>query len=74
MFVLPILPMNMIWYYPIGGGTCQYIIDLYTPSDNNLQLINTVVPMDRNNYLLGKEWKSNDEQVYMIFYEMVNAH
>jgi hypothetical protein len=74
MFVSPILPANMIWHCPIGGGTCQYVIDLCTPSDDNLQLIGTVVPIDEVNYLLGKEWKSNDEQLYMIFYEMVNAH
>ena len=64
----------MIWHCPIGGGTCQYAIDLCTPSDDNLQLISTVVPKDENNYLLGKAWKSDDEQVYMIFYEMVNSH
>ena len=23
---------------------------------------------------MEKEWKSNDEQLYTIFYEMVNAH
>ena len=74
MFVSPTLPANLIWHCPVGGGTCQYVIDLCTPSDDNLQLISTVVPMDENNFLLGKEWKSNDQQVYTIFYEMVNVH
>ena len=74
MFVSPTLPASMIWHCPIGGGIRQYVIDLCTPSDNNLQLVSTVVPKDENNYLLGKEWKGNDEQVYMTFYEMVNAH
>ena len=74
MFVSPTLPANMIWHCPIGGGICQYVIDLCTPSDDNLQLISTAVPKDENNYLLGKEWKSNDERLYMTFYEMVNAH
>jgi hypothetical protein len=64
----------MIWHCPIGGGTCQYVIDLCTPSDENLQLIRTVVLKDETDFLLGKEWKGNDEQVYMIFYELVNAH
>lgn len=74
MFVPPALPANMIWNCPIGRGTCQYIIDLCTPSDENLQLIGTVVLKDESDFLLRKEWKSDDEQVYMIFYDLVNAH
>jgi hypothetical protein len=74
MFVSPTLPANLIWHCPIGGGTCLHTINLYHPSDDNIKLINTVVPQDDIIYFIEKKWKSNDEQVYMVFYEMVNAH
>jgi len=74
MFVAPVLPADLLWYCPVGGGTCSYIIDMCAPSDDNLKLIKVVVSQDDITHLLEKGWKSNDEQVYTIFYEMVNAH
>jgi len=74
MFVAPMLPADLLWHCPVGKGTCSYTIDLCAPSDDNLKLVKTVVARDDIIHLLEKEWKSNDEQVYMIFFEMVNAH
>jgi len=74
MLTSPTLPLNMLWHCPVGGGTCSYVIDLYTPSDINLRAINGIVSQDEVIYFLEKDWKSNDEQVYVIFCEMVNAH
>jgi len=68
------IPANMLWHCPIGGGTCSYIINLCTPSATNLRSISTIVPQDEAIYLLEKQWKINDDQLCMIFYEMVNAH
>jgi hypothetical protein len=68
------LPSDLIWHCPVGGGACLYVIDLCTPSDNNLKLISTDISSDDRIYLLEKGWKSNDEQLYMMFYEMVDAH
>jgi hypothetical protein len=59
---------------PVGGGTCSYFINLCNPSDETLRPIKGVVPQGDIMYLLEKNWKSNDEQVYMVFCEMVNAH
>jgi hypothetical protein len=36
--------------------------------------LHKIVPNDSINYLLHRDWKCNDEQVMMIFYEIVNAH
>jgi len=74
MFVSPILPANMVWHCPIGGGTCPYVINLCSPSEDNIRLISTVVSPDDIGHFLQRGWKSNDEEVYTIFYEMVNAH
>ena len=74
MFVSPILPANMVWHCPIGGGTCLYVIDLCGPSEDNIRLISTVVSPDDIGHFLQRGWKSSDEEVYTIFYEMVNAH
>jgi hypothetical protein len=74
MFNPPSIPANMLWHCPIGGGACLYTINLCAPSDANLRSINIIVPQDEVIYLLEKQWKSNDEQVCMIFHEMVNAH
>ena len=73
MLVPPTLPVNMVWHCPVGG-TCSYVIDLCAPSDDNMRLISAVVPQDDITYLHEKDWKTNDEQVHMIFYEIVNAH
>lgn len=74
MFNPPTFPADLLWHCSIGGGTCTYIINLCAPSDANLRSISTVVPQDEAIYLLEKQWKSTDEQVCMIFHEMVNAH
>jgi hypothetical protein len=74
MFVAPTLPADLIWHCPIGSGACLYIIDLCTPSDANLKVISAVVPSNDRISFLEKEWKSNDEQLYTIFYELVDAH
>jgi len=69
MFNPPAISANMLWHCSIGG-TCLYTINLCAPSDANLRSI----PQDEAIYLLEKQWKTNDEQVCMIFHEMVNAH
>jgi hypothetical protein len=74
MYAPPILPADMLWHCPVGGGTCSYFINLCNPSDENLRPIKGVVPQGDIMYLLEKNWKSNDEQVHMVFCEMVNAH
>ena len=74
MFNPPTIPANMLWHCPIGEGTCSYTINLYVPSDANLKSISTIISQDEAIYLLEKQWKSNDEQVCIIFHEMVNAH
>ncbi len=66
----PTLPADMLWHCPIGGGTCRYAINLFSPSDDNLRHVS----YDNTNYLLNEDWKCNDEQLMMVFYEMVNAH
>jgi hypothetical protein len=70
----PRLPIDLIWHCPVGGGSCTYSINLCAPTDDNLRLIRAVVPHDAIIFLLSKDWKSNDEQIFAIFYEMVNAH
>jgi hypothetical protein len=74
MFISPTLPTDLIWHCPIEGSTCLYVIDLCTPSDENLKRVSTVIPSGDRISFLKKEWKCNDEQLYTIFYEMVNAH
>lgn len=74
MCVSPILPANMVWHCSIGGGTCPYVIDLCGPSEDNIRLISTVVSSDDIGHFLQRGWKGNDEEVYTIFYEIVNAH
>lgn len=74
MFMPPTLPADMVWHCPIGGGRCTYIINLCSPSQDNLGLVYNHVPNDGINYLLHRDWKCNDEQVMMVFYEIVNAH
>jgi hypothetical protein len=71
----PTLPVDMLWHCPVAGGTCSYVIDLCSPSDNNLRLVHKCVPpKDSINYLLNKDWKHNDERVMTVFYEIVHAH
>jgi hypothetical protein len=74
MLIAPTLPVDMIWHCPVGGGSCLYLIDLCAPTGNNLRLIQALVPHEDIINFLSKDWKCNDEQVMMIFYEMVNAH
>jgi len=74
MFNPPTIPADLLWHCPVGEGTCSYTINLYAPSNANLKSISTIIPQDEVIYLLEKQWKSNNEQVCMIFYEMVNAH
>jgi len=74
MFNPPTIPADMLWQCPIGEGTCSYTINLCAPLDANLRSINTIVSQDEAIYLLEKQWKSDNEQVCMIFHEMVNAH
>lgn len=74
MFAPPTLPADLLWHCPVGGGTCTYTVDLCSPSQDNLALVHKRVPNDSINYLLNKDWKCNDEQVMMVFYEIVNAH
>ena len=75
MFHPPTIPANMLWYCPIGGGTCSYTIDLCAPSAANLRSINTIVSKGQDAiYLLEKQWKSDNKQLCIIFYEMANAH
>lgn len=73
MLIPPTLPVDMLWHCPIGG-TCSYIINLCAPSDTNLKSISANFPQDEVVYFLKKGWKSNDQQVFIIFHEMVNAH
>jgi hypothetical protein len=73
MLTSPTLPLDMLWHCPVGG-TCSYVINLCAPSDANLKAIDTVVPQNEVIHFLEKGWKSNDEKVHLIFYEMVNAH
>jgi hypothetical protein len=47
---------------------------LCTPSDGNLKVMSTVVPSNERICFLEKEWKSNDEQLYTIFYKLVDAY
>ena len=74
MFTPPVLPVDMLWHCPVGGGTCSYVINLCSPSDDNLRLVHKYMSNDSINYLLKKDWKSNDKQVMMMFYEIVQAH
>lgn len=73
MLIPPTVPVDMLWHCPVGG-TCSYVINLCAPSDTNLKSISAIVPQDQIVYFLKKGWKSNDEQVFMVFCEMVNAH
>ena len=70
----PTLPVDMLWHCPIGGGTCSYVINLCSLSGDNLRLAHKCVPKHSINHLLNKDWKHNDEQVIMVFYEIVHAH
>ncbi len=70
----PTLPVDMLWHCSVGGGTCSYVINMCSPSDDNLRVVRKRVPNDSIDYLLNKDWKYNDEQVMMVFYEIVNAH
>ncbi|KAI9512594.1 hypothetical protein F5148DRAFT_1162695 [Russula earlei] len=72
LFVAPLLPTDMLWQCTIGG-ICSYVIDMCSPSADNLKIINAVFPQEFTQFL-EKGWKGNDEQVYMMFYEMVDAH
>lgn len=74
MLIPPTLPADMLWHCPVGGGTCTYIINMHTPSSANLRSISTIVSQDETICFLEKKWKSDDEEICMIFYEMVNAH
>jgi hypothetical protein len=74
MLTAPPLSIDMIWHCPMGGGSCMYCINLCAPTDDNLRLIRAHVPHEAIVYLISKDWKSDDEQVMAIFYEMVNAH
>jgi hypothetical protein len=75
MFHPPTIPADLLWHCSIGGGTCSYTIDLHAPSATNLRSINIIGPQAQDAiYLLEKQWKSNDKQLCIIFYEMVNAH
>jgi hypothetical protein len=74
MLTAPTLPIDMIWHCPVRGGSCTYCINLCAPTDDNLRLIRAIVPHSDIIWLLSKDWKFDDEQVMMIFYEMVNAH
>lgn len=74
MFTAPTLPVSMVWHCPIGGGTCSYIVDMCSPSQDQLRLVHGQVPKGNIEYLLNKEWKCDDEQMMMVFYEIVNAH
>lgn len=74
MFAPPTLPADLLWHCPVGGGKCTYTVDLRSPSQDNLRLVDKRVPNDSIDYLLNKDWKCNDEQVMMVFYEIVNAH
>ena len=74
MFMPPALPADMVWHCPVGGGKCTYVINLCSLSQDDLGLIHHHVPIDGINYLLHKNWKCSDEQVMMVFYEIVNAH
>ena len=73
MLIAPTLPPDMLWHCPVGG-TCLYVINMYAPSGTNLRSISATVPQNEVVQFLKKGWKSNDEQVYTIFCEMVNAH
>jgi hypothetical protein len=72
MFLSPLLPTDLIWHCPIGG--CIYVIDLCTPSDDNLKHVSTSISSGDRISFLRKEWKGNDEALYTFFYEMVNGH
>lgn len=74
MLTPPTLPVDMFWHCPVGEGSCSYVINLCAPTDHNLRLIQALVPYEDIIHLLSKDWKCNDDQVMMIFYEMVNAH
>lgn len=74
MSTRPTFPADMLWHCPVGGGTCSYVINLCSPSDDNIKLVRKRVPDHSIAYLLNKDWKYNDEQVMMVFYEIVNAH
>lgn len=74
MLIPPTLPVDLLWHCPVGGGACSYVINLHSPSNTNLGSINAIIPKNEVIHLLERNWKSNDEQVYMVFCEMVNAH
>jgi hypothetical protein len=74
MLTAPILPFDMIWHCPVGGGSCSYLINLCALTGNDIRLIQALLPHDDVIQLLSKGWKCNDELVMMVFYEMVNAH
>jgi hypothetical protein len=74
MLIPPTVPANLLWHCPVGGGTCSYFINLYTPSDANLRSISTIAPQEEVIHLLEKQWKSDDEKLCIIFHDMVNAH
>jgi hypothetical protein len=74
MFTTPTLPVNMVWHCPIGGGTCSYIVDMCSLSQDHLRLVHGRVPKGNIESLLNKEWKCDDEQMMMVFYEIVNSH
>jgi hypothetical protein len=74
MLIPPTLPVDLLWHCPVGQGTCSYAINLCSPSNTTLKSISAVIPQNEVICFLEKNWKSNDEQVYTIFCEMVNAH
>jgi len=74
MLIPPTLPLDLLWHCPIGGGICSYAINLCSPSDADLKSISSISSQDKVISFLEKQWKSDDEQVQVIFYEMVNAH
>ncbi|KAI0275072.1 hypothetical protein BC834DRAFT_965512 [Gloeopeniophorella convolvens] len=72
----PVLPPDLHWYCPLGGGTCPYSIDMYAPSEDELRILRTCgdVPLKDINDLRRKEFKSDEERVYLMFCELVSAH
>jgi hypothetical protein len=74
MFMPPTLPSDMVWHCPVGEGRCPFVINMCSPSQDTLGLVHKHVSSDSINYLLHRDWKCNDKQVMMAFYEIVNAH
>lgn len=70
----PALPANMLWHCTVGGGTCSYTINLCSLSQDNLRLARKRVPRESLDYVVNRDWKADDGQVWTVFYEIVNAH